>query len=92
MNDQIENLKERLVKAIALRESIVLGTAGEFVGSLKRHWCAPCDLQDWIEGTDLDDHLFQLAHPSAKSDYDDSTYAIEFNAFKAKLNDIINPE
>ena len=41
--------------------------------------------------TDLGDHLFQLAHPSAK-DYDDSTYAIEFLAFKAKLNDIINPK
>ena len=91
MNDQIENLKERLVKAIALRESIVLGTAGEFVGALKQHGYLANDPAPWIESMDLDDHLFQLAHPSAK-DYDDSTYAIEFLAFKAKLNDIINPK
>ena len=91
MNDQIENLKERLVKAIALRESIVLGTAGEFIGALKNGFCGENDLSLMFGWTDLGDHLFQLAHPSAK-DYDDSTYAIEFLAFKAKLNDIINPK
>ena len=90
MNDQIENLKERLVKAIALRESIVLGTAGEFIVAMTRCF-DPDYIEHWLEECDLDEHLFQLAHPSAK-DYDDSTYAIEFLAFKAKLNDIINPK